>query len=111
VITFVIRRVDIKGFVMAYGVVHKFAGGTQAQYETTLATVHPADGSLPKGQLSHFAGPSAAGWTIVAIHDSQESWETFRDQVLVPRLAEGIEGGLEGPPEETTFEVANEATA
>ena len=30
------------------------------------------------GQIFHAAGPSG-GWTIVAVHDSQASWETFRD--------------------------------
>lgn len=93
---------------MAYGIVHIFKGGTKEQYETTLAAVHPADGSLPPGQLYHVAGPSSDGWTIVAIHDSQASWERFRDTVLGPRLAQGVAGGLTGPPDETTFEVATE---
>jgi hypothetical protein len=71
---------------MAYGVVHQFAGGTKDQYEASVAAVHPSDGSLPDGQLSHLAGPSADGWTIVAIHDSKESWERFRDETLMPRM-------------------------
>ena len=77
---------------MAYGVVHQFAGGTKEQYEASIAAVHPSDGSLPEGQLFHAAGRSADGWTIVAIHDSQESWERFRDGVLMPRMAEGSTG-------------------
>ena len=96
---------------MAYGVVHTFAGGTKDQYDAALAAVHPADGGLPDGQLYHVAGPSAEGWTIVAIHDSQESWEKFRDEILLPKLGAGIEGAFQAPPEETTFEVANEQKA
>ena len=96
---------------MSYGVVHQFKGGTKDQYEASIAAVHPADGSLPPGQLFHAAGPSADGWTIVAVHDSRESWEAFRDGTLVPRMQEGIEGGFTGPPEETVFEVANEVSA
>ena len=96
---------------MAYGVVHQFAGGTEEQYEASLAVVHPSDGSLPEGQLFHAAGPSADGWTIVAIHDPQESWERFRDATLVPHLQAGIDGGFAGPPQETTFEVHNQASA
>ena len=96
---------------MAYGVVHRFAGGTKEQYDTTLGAVHPEDGSLPDGQLYHAAGPSADGWTVVAIHDSRESWEKFRDGTLVPTLTAGVEGGLVGPPEETAFEVMNEQKA
>ena len=60
---------------MAYGIVHQFAGGTKEQYEASIAAVHPADGSLPEGQLFHAAGPSQGGWIIVAIHESQEGWE------------------------------------
>ncbi len=95
---------------MAYGVVHQFAGGTKEQYEASVAAVHPS-GGLPEGQLFHAAGPSAGGWTIVAIHESQENWEQFRDGVLMPRMAEGIEGGFTAPPQETTFEVYTQATS
>ena len=93
---------------MAYGVVHQFKGGTQEQYEASIAAVHPADGSLPPGQVFHAAGPSADGWTIVAIHATQESWETFRDTVLMPRMQAGIAGGFEAPPEELVFDVAKQ---
>ena len=95
---------------MAYGVVHQFPGGTREQYEASIAAVHPA-GGLPTGQIFHAAGPSADGWTIVAIHDSQESWEAFRDNILVPRMQEGIDGGFTAPPAETTFSVHNQASA
>ena len=90
---------------MAYGVVHHFPGGTKEQYEASLAAVHPSDGSLPEGQVFHAAGPSGDGWTIVAIHDSRESWERFRDGTLMPHMQAGIDGGFAGPPQETTFEV------
>lgn len=92
---------------MAYGIVHQFAGGTKDQYEASIAAVHPSDGSLPQGQQFHAAGPSAGGWTIVAIHDSKESWEQFRDSILIPKMAEGLEGGFTTPPQETVFEVQN----
>jgi hypothetical protein len=96
---------------MAYGVVHQFAGGTKEQYEASIAAVHPSGGGLPEGQSFHAAGPSADGWTIMAIHDSQESWERFRDGVLMPRMQEGIEGGFATPPQETAFEVHNQASS
>jgi hypothetical protein len=96
---------------MAYGVVHTFVGGTQDQYEASLAAVHPEDGSLPNGQLYHAAGPSARGWTIIAVHDSRDSWERFRDDILMPRMSQGIAGGFAAPPEETVFEIHNEARA
>jgi len=96
---------------MAYGVVHEFPGGTREQYEASIAAVHPAGGGLPDGQISHAAGPSGDGWTIVAIHDSKQSWEQFRDGVLMPRMAQGIEGGFPTPPRETTFEIYNQVGA
>jgi len=95
---------------MAYGIVHQFPGGTQEQYEASIAAVHPSDGSLPEGQIFHAAGPSADGWTIIAIHDSQESWERFRDEMLMPTMSEGIEGGFPTPPQETSFTVHNQQT-
>jgi hypothetical protein len=88
---------------MAYGVVHYFAGGTEEQYRASIAAVHPSDGRLPDGQVLHVAGATDDGWLIVAVHVSQESWEQFRDHVLMPRMQEGIEGGFQAPPQETTF--------
>lgn len=96
---------------MAHGVVHNFKGANQAQYEASIAAVHPADGTLPDGQLFHAAGASKDGWTIIAIHESQASWENFRDSILMPRLQHGIDGGFTSAPEEIEFEVVNEVRA
>jgi hypothetical protein len=96
---------------MAYGVVHTFRGGTKDQYEATIAAVHPTGGGLPAGQLYHVAGPSDNGWTIVAVHNSRDSWETFRNEVLMPRMSAGIPGGFTTAPEETVFQVENEVRA
>jgi len=92
---------------MAYGIVHTFQGGTKEQYEASLEAVHPGKGKLPKGQIFHAAGPSAGGWTIIAIHDTKESWEQFRDNILMPKMQAGIPGGFTSPPVETTFDVSN----
>ena len=92
---------------MAYGIVHHFPGGTKEQYEASIAAVHPTRETLPEGQIFHAGGPSAGGWTIVAIHDSKESWERFRDGILMPRMQQGIDGGFTEPPQETAFDVHN----
>lgn len=92
---------------MAYGIVHYFPGGTKEQYEASIAAVHPGRDKLPKGQIFHAAGPSAGGWTIVAVHESKTSWEEFRDGILMPRMKQGIKGGFTTPPQETAFEVHN----
>jgi hypothetical protein len=91
---------------VAYAIIHHFADGTKEQYEASIAAVHPGPGQLPDGQLSHVAGPdTGGGWTIVAVHDSRESWERFRDGILGPALAKGVEGGFTSQPQERTFEV------
>jgi hypothetical protein len=91
---------------MAYGIVHHFANGTKDQYDASIAAVHPGPGQLPDGQVFHAAGPGdGGGWTIIAVHESKESWERFRDGILGPALASGIEGGFTSAPEERTFEV------
>jgi hypothetical protein len=92
---------------MKYGIVHHFPGGTKAQYDAVLKAVHITKDSLPEGQLFHAAGESASGFTVMAVHDSKDSWERFRDTILMPRMKQGISGGFTTPPEETTFEVHN----
>lgn len=97
---------------MAYGIVHHFPGGTKEQYEASLATVHPDGGrTLPEGQIYHVAGPSDGGWTIVAIFDSEDSWERFLNGTLQPAFEAGIDGGFATPPEAITFPVQNHQTA
>src|SRR4051794_3326947 len=81
---------------MRLGVVHHFPGGTKQNYDASIAAVHRA-GGLPEGQIFHAAGPSAGGWTIMAVHESRESWESFRDDILMPRMQAGIEGGFPTP--------------
>ena len=92
---------------MPYAIVHHFPAGTKEQYEAVLAAVHPARNVLPAGQVFHAAGPSAGGWTIVAIHESKESWELFRDGTLRPAFDKGISGGFTSSPQESAFEVYN----
>lgn len=94
---------------MSYAITHFFAGGTQAQYETALAVVHP-DHGLPKGQHYHAAGPTEGGWLVIAVWDSQESCDTYLRETLMPAMA-GLEGGFPGPPEERRIQVVNEVTA
>ena len=89
---------------MAHGVVHHFPGGSKENYDASIAAVHPA-GGLPEGQIYHAAGASPGGWTILAVHESRQSWERFRDTILMPRMQAGIEGGFPTPPQETKIEI------
>ena len=89
---------------MSVAIVHHFPGGTKSQYEASVAAVHPA-GGLPAGQVFHAAGPSEGGWTIVAVHDSRDSWEAFRDGILMPAMQAGVEGGFTAPPVERVIDL------
>lgn len=88
---------------MAYAIVHFFPGGTKEHYDASMKVVHPGEGQLPEGQLFHAAGATPGGWTIIAVHESKESWERF-SEVATPR-AHGLESGFPVSPQETTFEV------
>ena len=94
-----------------FGITHYFKGGTKEQYDNTVKVVHPNGGKgLPPGQTYHAAGPTADGFLVVAMWDTKASWEKFRDNTLGPAF-DSVENALPGPPEETEFEVHNEATA
>jgi hypothetical protein len=89
---------------MAYVIVNDFDGGTRQQYDAVVEVVHPPDG-LPAGQTHHYAGPSPSGWVVVAVWDSKDVWDKFRDETLLPGLEKLGDSGLPGPPKITEFEV------
>ena len=91
---------------MAYVIINDFEGGTREQYDATTAVVHPPDG-LPAGQTHHYAGPSENGWVVVAVWESREIWERFRDETLLPAV-QGQASLLPGAPKTTEFEVEAE---
>lgn len=93
---------------MTYLITHFFEGGTQEQYDAIVAQAHPADGSLPEGQLHHFAGPTDGGFLVVALWETKEQNDEFQKELLP------IIGGLEdppSPPEERTAPVTNQVSA
>lgn len=89
---------------MAYVIVNEFEGGTRDQYDAAVNVVHPPDG-LPAGQTGHYAGPSPNGWIVVAVWDSKDSWDKFRDETLLPGLGGLGDSGFPGPPKQSEFEV------
>lgn len=91
-----------------FGIIHRFPGGTKDQYEASIARVHPSDGGLPKGQTYHAAGATDDGWVVVALWDSRKSWESFRDETLMPGFQALGDAGLPAPPQSTEFEIHKE---
>jgi len=88
---------------MPYVIVNEFEGGTREQYDAAVKIVHPPEG-LPAGQTHHYAGPSSTGWVVIATWDSQESWDKFRDEILLPGLQSSGDSAFTGPPRVTGFE-------
>ena len=70
---------------MAILVVAEASGVTAEQDEALAKRLYP-EGSLPAGFRIRMAGPMADGWRIVTLWDSEEDWERFRDDALVPAL-------------------------
>ena len=89
---------------MSYVLTHFWPGGTEEQYRTTVAAVHPRDG-LPDGQIYHAAGPTEGGFLIVTLWASKDDSDRFVSETLIAKTP--VAGGLVGPPEERTAEVVN----
>jgi selenophosphate synthase len=88
---------------MAYLMTHFWPGGTEDQYNATVAVVHPP-GGLPDGQAYHAAGPTDGGFLIAVVWDSKEQAERFVQEKLIASMP--IEGGFEGQPDERTAEIS-----
>ncbi len=78
---------------MAYLMTHFWPGGTEEQYRSMLAAVHPAEG-LPEGQTVHVAGPTEGGYLISVLWDSKEDSERFMNGTLLPALP--VDGRIRG---------------
>ena len=60
------------------------------------------------GIVHRFPGGTNDGWIVIALWDSQQSWERFRDDTLAPGFESLGDRGLPGPPQQTTFEIHRE---
>ena len=82
---------------MSYLLSHFWPGGTQEQYQATVAAAtNAAGGSLP--ETFHAACVTDGGVLIVATYESEEVADRFIQGTLMPLMP--IQGGLVGPPEE-----------
>jgi hypothetical protein len=81
---------------MSYLLTHFWAGGTEEEYQATLAAATAAaGGSIP--ETFHAACVADGGVLIVATYESKEVADNFVQQTLMPLMP--IPGGLVGPPE------------
>ena len=49
-------------------------------------------GTLPDGCQVHIAGPIENGWRVITVWDSEERFQQFRDEKLIPTLRREVGG-------------------
>jgi hypothetical protein len=77
---------------MAVVIVNEIEGASQEFYESVNPKVMP-DGQLPDGCQVHIAGPMDNGWRVITVWDSDEQFQQFRTEKLLPAMREA--GGEE----------------
>lgn len=76
---------------MAVVVVNEIQGGSQELYEKVNEKAMPG-GKLPDGGQVHIAGPIEGGWRVITVWDSEDHFNKFREETLLPALKEAGEG-------------------
>ena len=72
---------------MAVVIVNELPQGNQNFYEEVNSKVLPND-QLPEGCLAHIAGPWNGGWRVITVWDSEERFQKFRVEKLIPTMQE-----------------------
>jgi hypothetical protein len=79
---------------MAIMIVHQGADWNQELYDQTMERVIPDPSNPPDGLVAHFGAPGdAGGWRVCDIWESQEQWDSFREETLIPAVQE-----MQAPP-------------
>jgi hypothetical protein len=81
---------------MAVVIVNEIEGGSQEMYDQVNPKVMEG-GRLPDGCQLHIAGPIDSGWRVITVWDSEEQFQQFRDETLIPALREADEGDRIAP--------------
>lgn len=66
---------------MSIGLVFDAPSVTQAQYDQVRKEVSP-DNRTPDGMLYHAGGPTANGWRVVEVWESQEAADRYFKETL-----------------------------
>jgi hypothetical protein len=72
---------------MAVVIVNEIEGVDQEFYDQVNPKVME-DGDLPEGCQLHIAGPVENGWRVITVWDSEEQFQQFRDDKLIPTMRE-----------------------
>jgi hypothetical protein len=72
---------------MSVVVVNEIEGGTQELYDKVNPRVMP-DAKLPDGCELHIAGPYEGGFRVITVWESEDRFQQFRDDTLIPAMQE-----------------------
>jgi hypothetical protein len=72
---------------MAVVIVNEIESGNQDFYDQVNSKVLPG-GELPDGCQVHIAGPAGAGWRVITVWDSEDQFNQFRNEKLIPAIRE-----------------------
>ena len=72
---------------MAVVIVNEMEGGSPETYDKVNPKVMEGN-KLPEGCQLHIAGPYENGFRVITVWDSEESFQQFRDDTLIPALRE-----------------------
>jgi hypothetical protein len=79
---------------MTVVIVNEMQGAGQDFYDQVNPKVMPG-GQLPSGCQVHIAGPVDNGWRVITVWDSEEQFQQFRNEKLIPAIREaGGEGRI-----------------
>jgi hypothetical protein len=81
---------------MAIVVVNEMQGADQQMYDEVNPKVMPG-GQLPEGCQAHIAGPMEGGWRVITVWDSEEQFNEFRNETLIPAIQESGYGDRVAP--------------
>jgi hypothetical protein len=70
---------------MAVVIVNEIEGANQDFYDQVNPKVMPG-GNLPDGCQIHIAGPAENGWRVITVWDSEEQFQQFRNEKLIPAM-------------------------
>jgi hypothetical protein len=72
---------------MAVVIVNEIEGAGQEFYDEVNPKIMP-DGKLPDGCQLHIAGPHEKGWRVITVWDSEDQFQKFREETLIPAMKE-----------------------
>jgi hypothetical protein len=81
---------------MAVVIVNEIEGGDQEMYDQVNPKVMEG-GNLPDGCQAHIAGPVENGWRVITVWESEDRFQQFRDEKLIPALQEAGYGERVAP--------------